>query len=303
MEYKPNFLSTALLKDRLKEMASCGLKSIMYAGEGEPLLHKDIIEIINHTKKEGIDVAVTTNGVLLNDYFVENSLASISWIKISINGATKETYSKIHRTNPNDFDIVMKNISYAVNVRQRNGYKCTLGMQLLLLPENLHEVEILAQKAKEMGLDYLVIKPYSQHLFSKTILYREIRYNKFLNLADKLEKYNDKHFSVIFRVNTMKKWDEKKRNYEKCLALPFWSYIDASGNIWGCSAYLGDERFLYGNIYKNTFKEIWKGKRRKQSLEKVESINTTECRVNCRMDNINKYLWELTHSSEHVNFI
>ena len=42
-----------------------GLKSIVYAGEGEPLLHKEAFDIINYTKALGIDAAVSTNGVLL----------------------------------------------------------------------------------------------------------------------------------------------------------------------------------------------------------------------------------------------
>ena len=66
---------------------------------------------------------------------------------------------------------------------------------------------------------------------------------------------------MIFRINTMKKWDERRRDYKQCLALPFWSYIDAGGTVWGCSAYLRNERFIYGNIYENTFKEIWEGEK------------------------------------------
>ena len=304
MEYQSRFLDKEVLKDRLSEMSSLGLKSIMYAGEGEPLLHRDIGEIINHTKKVGVDVAITTNGVLLKEGLVESTLENITWIKVSINGATKETYAKIHKTSPDNFDQVIENVSYAVKVREDKGYKCALGMQLILLPENWYEAELLAQYAKDIGMDYLVIKPYSQHPLSKTTKYKDIKYSDYLHLADKLNNFNDSKFSVIFRVNTMKKWDEGRRNYKHCLALPFWSYIDAGGTVWGCSAYLSDEHFIYGNIYKNTFKEIWEGEKRLKSIRWTEEkLDTNQCRVNCRMDEINRYLWQLKHPPEHVNFI
>jgi MoaA/NifB/PqqE/SkfB family radical SAM enzyme len=304
MEYQPRFIDKELLKDRLSEMASVGLKSVMYAGEGEPLLHKGIGEIINHTKKVGIDVAITTNGVLLKENLVDHTLQNITWIKVSINGATKETYAKIHRTKPDDFDRVIKNMSYAAKIRQEKDYKCTLGMQIMLLPENYQEVPLLAQMARDMGMDYLVVKPYSQHPLSKTIQYKNIKYGDYLHLIDKLNASNDKNFNVIFRINTMKKWDEGKRNYKHCYALPFWSYIDAAGTVWGCSAYLTDERFRYGNIYENTFKEIWESKIRLNSVHLAETeLSTNCCRVNCRMDEINRYLWDLKNPPQHVNFI
>ena len=304
MEYQPRFLDKEVLKDRLSEMSSLGLKSIMYAGEGEPLLHRDIGEIINRTKKVGIDVAITTNGVLLKEGLVESTLENITWIKVSINGATKDTYAKIHKTNPDNFDRVIENMSYAVELRQNKEYKCALGMQLILLPENWHEAELLAQQAKDIGIDYLVIKPYSQHPLSKTTQYKDIKYSDYFHLSDKLNNFSDNNFRVIFRINTMKKWDVGRRNYKRCMALPFWSYIDASGNVWGCSAYLTDERFRYGNIYENSFKEIWEGEKRVLSIKWVEKeLDINQCRLNCRMDEINRYLWDLKNPSEHVNFI
>lgn len=304
MEYQPRFLNKNLLMDRLSEMASLGLKSVMYAGEGEPLLHSEIGDIINHTKMVGIDVAITTNGVLLKKDMIESSLGNITWIKVSINGATKDTYAQIHKTNPDNFNKVIKNMSYAASIKKERRYRCTLGMQLMLLPENWHEAVLLAQLAKDIGMDYLVIKPYSQHPLSMTDKYKDIKYSDYLHLADKLSSFNDGIFNVIFRINMMKKWDEGKRNYQHCLALPFWSYIDAGGNVWGCSVYLTDERFRYGNIYENTFKEIWEGKKRGESVKWVEEeLDINQCRINCRMDEVNRYLWELKHLPEHVNFI
>lgn len=304
MEYQKKYLETAVLKERLSEMATLGLKSVMYAGEGEPFLHADIAEIISHTKKSGIDVAVTTNGVLLKEALAEKILGKTEWIKVSINAGTSETYAKIHRTKSSDFDTVMANMSRAVKIKRDNGHRCTLGMQLVLLPENMAETVTLANRARDIGMDYLVVKPYSQHLLSKTQIYKDIKYSDCLSLAEELKKINTSGFTVIFRTNAMSKWDEGSRNYNRCLALPFWSYLDASGNVWGCSVYLGDDRFLYGNIYESTFKDIWEGEKRKKSLDWVEQeFDACQCRVNCRMDEINRYLWDLKNPSAHVNFI
>jgi len=304
MDYKPRYLDTNIFKKRLTEMGTLGVRSIMYAGEGEPFLHKDIANITRHTKKSGIDAAITTNGVLFNKDVAGDILQYAEWIKIGIDGATPETYSKIHRCSIKDFDNVITNISDAVKIKRDKGYKCTIGIQLLLLPENSKEVLKLAKAIRDIRADYLIIKPYSQHIQSKTRLYNNVKYADYEYLRKDLASLNTEDFKIIFRINTMKKWDEKAKQYARCLALPFWSYIDAGGNIWGCSVYIGNDNFLYGNIYENSFKEIWEGERRAESIKWVEKeLDISKCRINCRMDEINKYLWELKNSPEHVNFI
>jgi len=304
MEYKPRFLKAEVLKERLTEMGRLGLKSVMYGGEGEPFLHKDIGEIIVHTKRSGIDVGITTNGVLLTKKLAEQVLGSTAWIKVSLNAGCAETYAKVHRTKTDDFERVFQNLSDAVRIKQETGATCTLGVQTLLLPENAQEVQLLAEKAKETGLRYIVVKPYSQHHKSHTRTYEGVDYAQFAHLKEKLARYQDSGFSVIFREQTMKKMKRTVRGYDRCLALPFWSYIDSGGNVWGCSAYLGDDRFRYGNINEQTFEQIWTGELRKKNLRLVaQELDPEECRMNCRMDDINLYLWELAHPQEHVNFI
>ncbi len=304
MEYQKRYLSSEMLREKLGEIGQLGVKSIMYAGEGEPLLHKQISDIITSTKESGIDAAITTNGFLLKNNLAEKIIPDLEWIKISINAGTSDTYAKIHRTRSSDFDRVIRNLENAIEIKHKNNYKCTIGMQMLLLPENRFEVRRLAETARDIGVDYLVVKPYSQHLLCKTKIYNDLKYQGYSNLADELSALNTKKFNVIFRLHTMNKWNQGKRCYGRCLALPFWSYIDAGGNVWGCSAFLGDKRFLYGNIYESSFKEIWECKQRAASVNWVKNTHTVdECRVNCRMDEINRYLWELKNPPEHVNFI
>jgi radical SAM protein with 4Fe4S-binding SPASM domain len=195
-------------------------------------------------------------------------------------------------------------MKYADRLRRRKGYRAALGMQLVLLPENAGEVETLARRAKAAGMDYLVVKPYSQHPQSKTEKYRDIRYAEYAKLAERLKKFSSPSFNVVFRLKTMEKWDSAAKRYGKCCALPFWSYIDAGGNVWGCSMFLGKKEFLYGNVMEKSFRSIWEGEKRRRSLKMVaERLDTSKCRINCRMDEVNAYLWDLKHPPAHVNFI
>jgi radical SAM protein with 4Fe4S-binding SPASM domain len=274
----------------------------MYAGEGEPFLHKNMMELITHTKQSGIDVALTTNGVLMKPDVLENILRLTTWIKVSCNAGTAETYKKIHQGTTKDFERVLANLRYAVQLKETHKYACTLGLQIILIPENAHEVEKLATISRDIGLDYLVVKPYTHH--AQNMHNYNIRYEEYLDLIEALRQYNTEAFSVICRLRAMQKWDQKQRKYSKCLALPFWSYIDAGGYVWGCSAHLGDQRFVYGNIYSQSFQEIWEGDKRQQSLEWVEqNFNIESCKLNCRMDEVNQYLWKLKYPPGHVNFI
>lgn len=293
-----------LLKQRLSEMAIKGVKSVMFAGEGEPLLHKELDDIIEHCAQVGIDSSITTNFVMLNEKNVYKIFKNASWVKISINAGTRETYSQIHRTKADDFDKVLENMKLSVKTKKDNNFSCTLGAQMLLLPENKDEALTLAKIVKEIGLDYLVIKPYSQHLFSETKKYKNIDYKPMLELEKELEKLNDEHFSVVFRSNTMKKL-ETGHSYKKCYSTPyFWAHLMANGDLYGCSAYLQQSKFCYGNLKEMAFEAAWESEKRLTSITYVkEKLDISGCRANCRMDEVNGYLWRLKNPQNHDSFI
>jgi radical SAM protein with 4Fe4S-binding SPASM domain len=305
MGYENIGLDFNVLKDALSDMAKNGVKSVMFAGEGEPLLFKDLDLIVQHCSEVGIDSAITTNFVPLNKKNIERCIENCSWIKVSLNAGTASSYAQIHQTKELDFERVMNNLEYALEYRKIHNLKCTLGVQMLLLAENRDEAVVLAKKVKELGADYLVIKPYSQHNFSETDIYKDIDYSKMLDVEEDLKEFNDDKFSVVFRANTMKKYVEKKQPYKTCHSTPFfWGYIAADGKVFGCSAYLGDERFCYGNIYDESFSFIWEGDKRKKSYLFIQNeLDIKDCRVNCRMDEVNRYLWRLKNPQEHDNFI
>ena len=126
-----------------------------------------------------------------------------------------------------------------------------------------------------------------------------------MDIEEELNAISDKDFNVVFRANTMKKYVQKKQSYNTCYSTPFfWGYIASDGKVFGCSAYLGDDKFCYGNIYDNSFEDIWESEKRKQSYKYImNDLNINDCRVNCRMDEVNRYLDRLKNPQDHDNFI
>lgn len=303
LDYKPKFLDLDVLKIMLKQAGMLGVKSIMFAGEGEPLLHRNICEIVRYSKESGIDAAMTSNGVLFTKGISRIMLKFLSWIRISLNAGKSRTYSKIHRAREEDFYTVLNNLEDALKVKREKRLKTTIGVQLLLIPENSGELFSLAKVLKNIGVDYLTIKPYSQHPLSGSAIDPSFKYEDYIHLNKKLMKIADEKFKIIFRDETMRRLSGQ-RDYRHCLGLPFWAYIDAGGDVYACSAFLGKKSFCYGNVYNDSFKNIINSKRRKDIIKRAAlKLDTADCREVCRLDKINSYLWKLKNPVEHVNFI
>lgn len=270
--------------DRIHEMSFRGIRSVMFAGEGEPLLHKGINRMVESALMSGVDVAFTTNGVLLDRL---ETIRNMSWIKVSVNAGTPETYQAVHKAKAGDWDKVWSNIAAVV---ARKG-KCDIGVQMVLLPENEHEVDAFRAKAEAAGVDYAVVKSFSQHKFS---INRQ--YEKFIPIVPAGSG------KLIVRRDSM---ETTAVPYEKCQATPFmWGYWSANGDFYSCSAYLLDDRFNLGNLNRQTFREIWHGEKRKENWRYVTGeLDIHECRVNCRMDKANRFLDELVKGAHNANFI
>jgi len=289
-------LCLEVVKKSVGEMAKLEVKSIMFAGEGEPLLNKEFESMAFYTKTQGIDVALTTNGSMLSEDISYELLPIMSWIKVSLNSIVPSTFAKMSGLNINNGKVVlaqvMANIYKAVTIRDKMRHPCSIGIQMLVTEENLQDVDFTIVMARELGVDYIVLKQHSQHPASinKTV---SVGYHSYF--INDYTRYSTDKFQVIQRSP-----HDDRRSYDKCYALPFWSYVASDGNVWACSSHMPDERFIMDNIYQQEMKDIWS----KKNYERVQNnIDVTQCRIGCRMDKCNQYLGEITHSSKHVNFI
>ena len=299
-------LDTGLLRERIREMGRLGVRSIMFAGEGEPLLHKDLPVLVATAKSAGIDVSITTNGMTGTPELWRELLPHLSWLRFSIDAATGETYEKVHGVRKEFFEKTIESLMSALEVKKDRKLPVTIGVQYLLIRENLNDIEQAIRLYSQIGVDYLSFKPYSEH----PQMLNKSGFNYSAEFIRKLEETVQgtpagKGTTIIFRKTATAAYADKLLNFKCCRALPFWGYISSKGDFYTCSVYLNDDRFKAGNICEEGMESIFFGNRRRQSIEFGEHglAIGEECRVNCRMARINEFLEFLSNKPEHLNFI
>jgi radical SAM protein with 4Fe4S-binding SPASM domain len=220
-------------------------------------------------------------------------------------GHNPEVYARVHGTKPKDFDIAIRNIARAVEIKRSCGHKVTIGIQQVLLPENGQGVAEVARIAKEIGVDYYVLKPFSADKKNsydaggKTALELMHDFEPELRAAEAL---GDDKFSSIIRWNTF--GDDGARSYSRCLGLPFISQIAGDGKVYTCCPFFGDERYCLGDLRDARFPELWFSQKAREVRRRVEEKQDVhKCMTHCRHHQINTQLWQLKHPPEHLSFI
>ncbi|NLH16385.1 MAG: radical SAM protein [Phycisphaerae bacterium] len=289
----------------IDELAECGVRSILFAGEGEPLLHPDLGRMVGRCRERGIDAGLFTNGQLLSEELAETILPSLLFVRFSFNGGSAENYAAIHQVSTRVFNQVVGRIEQAVQIRERQKLNVDLGAQFVLLPENLDFVFEAASRLKSAGIDYFVVKPFVQQSEQQGYQLKEpLPLLRLESVFSRLEELNDRDFSVVIRRNAFEGYGQ--RNYSHCLGTSFITAINSGGDVASCLPYWDRPEFVYGNIQNTSFTEIWHGENRKRIKQHIEE-ELEVCRVcppNCRPHAINEYLSEIRWpTAKHVNFV
>lgn len=287
----------------VEELAAAGVKSVVFAGSGEPSMHQDTFPAIVRAKEAGLEVAMSTNGALLKYEHLETIARDLTWVRFSISGGTPEIYSEVHRTKKEDFHVVLNNLKKLREIKDRTKSSVTIGTQLLLINENKDDVIPHARIMKECGADYFVVKHFCENdtnMFNSDVSFRT---QEFMNrLKDAARELSDSGFQFIVRDES---YLYRKRHYNRCYGLPFIIYFAEDCEVYSCFSHIYDKNTSLGNIERQSFIELWHSKTKIEALDYINNtIDKDRCQANCRHHRINEYLWDLKHNQpEHLNFI
>ncbi len=108
---RSQFMTKEEIVSIAKSFVSLGVNKIRLTG-GEPLVRNDAKDIIMELSKLPVELAITTNGILVDKFIDTFKFSGLNSVNVSLDTLQREKMSKITRRNY--FDTILNNINTLV---------------------------------------------------------------------------------------------------------------------------------------------------------------------------------------------
>jgi MoaA/NifB/PqqE/SkfB family radical SAM enzyme len=274
----------------LKDLKKIGVKVIDFTG-GEPLLHRQICELLGLAKNLGFITTLTTNA-LLYPKWAERLQGKVDMLHFSLDSPIAEEHNR--KRGVACFEFVMQSIEIAKKLGERPDILFTV------FEDNLHQIE---QMWKEICLPndlVLILNPafeYNQVQTGKKLT------NKHLNILLKWAKKKNIYLNEAFIA--LRKDGGNHINRPVCKAASSTIVISPENKLVLPCYHLGLEEIpIQNNLYELYFSE------KVQKLVALEGLLPAceGCVINCYMQpsfavEMNKYWWKALPSTLKYNRI
>lgn len=163
-------MSLEELERVLKAASSIGAKKVKITG-GEPLVRKDIVDVVDVCSRHFNEVSLTTNGVLLKELAGPLREAGLARLNVSLDTLDEQTYQKV--TGRNHLTKALKGIGAASEA----GFQSMKLNAVVLKGLNHTELEALTQFSAEMGAILQLIELTSRKEETESPFYRAYHYD------------------------------------------------------------------------------------------------------------------------------
>jgi radical SAM protein with 4Fe4S-binding SPASM domain len=258
-----------------EDLGKNGTRGVCIEGGGEPTLYKDFKDVVLKAQECGLKLGLLTNGSIFN---YEEVLDSFEFVRVSLDVATEEQMRTLKGFD--SLETVLNNLEKMCKIRKDTT---TIGAGYVLSNRNIDNLENIIIRLKEIGLDYIYIRPVCDH--------PELTAENFD--ASLYTKYNDEKFTVI--VRGMEENAIIGNASLPCVSHSLTTIVTADGNVHLCGRLnIYKDWTPMGNLYKESFSEIWNGEERKRQAELVKNgeFCNKKCPA-CRLTKFNRFVADL----------
>lgn len=147
---RPHLMTKDEILAIARTFVGLGTKKIRLTG-GEPLVRKDAREIIEDLGRLGVELAITTNGVMLKDYVQTFYNAGIKTVNVSLDTLNRDKFKEITRRD--SFNKVVSNIYLLAE----SGFKVKINV-VVMRDVNHGEISDFVRLTKKLPIDVRFIE-------------------------------------------------------------------------------------------------------------------------------------------------
>jgi len=277
-------LKTAELKKLIDDFKELGTKIIILGG-GEPLLRRDLVDLVRYTRKLDLNNVIDSNGTLITKKIARDIInAGLDVMMVSIDGAQPATHD-YHRGVKGTFERTLNGIKNMLSLQS----EAKVCFSTTITNKNFRELPEIIEMANSLGVYGVKFQPVNM---GSSFIFKSVESKERQLLLDPKEAtlLND----IIDRVI------EKTRNYGLHTdPLPYLKgiplYFKDPQRKWGkcfvgyLSCHVRPEGYLdvcgsfpaIGNVKKTPLKQLWLSSRFRHFRRQIRMGICESCYLKC----------------------
>jgi MoaA/NifB/PqqE/SkfB family radical SAM enzyme len=291
----------ALSLDQVRHLVSQfpTVSRVVLHGVGEPLLNRELPQIIAWLKEKGIYVLFNSNGTLISKRWREALIQSrLDEIRISLDAATPESFARV-RGKPL-FEVITRNIIGLMALKAEKGSPApVVSLWLTGLRETLTELPDFIRLAHGLGVDrvYLQRLVYWDAMTDDQLARpEESLFNSLQEREQEIIQSGERlanELGVSFEASgaatpaTSLSAEVREKPWSACMRPWTLMYITARGSAFPCCiAPFSTEdlgKLSLGNAFSQDLPSIWNGERYQEFRRRLLSVDPPECCKGCGM--------------------
>jgi radical SAM protein with 4Fe4S-binding SPASM domain len=281
-----------LICDQLPELERVALHGI-----GEPILNKELPNMIRYLKERKAFVFFNSNGILL-DELRQNQIidAGLDELRISLDAASPAGYKTIR--NSDQFNLIVSNLQgLSERIKSLNVSHPKISLWYLGTRENISELPDFVRLAAALGITEVYLQRlvyfqdhegYGLARSEKTLMDSNIETAELIYESCEIAKRLGVQFNASGLSNPIESLQTGSRNplpWGRCYRPTTLMYITANGNVLPCciSPFSTPDyhSIIMGNVFNRSMAEIWSGNKYRIFRKKHQTENPPTCCQGC----------------------
>ncbi len=251
---------------------------------GDPLAEpaqEFTLKLIDKIKENNREVIVITNGLYLGKPSVFEKMLNVDCTHVSLDAATKDTFSKIKRVDGDIFPTIIFNITKlceASKTKREANENSEVGIGFIVTQENAHEVIKAIVMAETIGVRFIRFKPDIRRVggisWEAWITAENMIRSKQLEIIKKKKTGEECVTDII--VTEVPLFQHMTPRLERCWLQYFVTTVGPDGNVYPCDHLTANgQKITLGDLQAKPFPQIWQKPLHRDSL----GGNCPECQI------------------------